>query len=247
MKRIILALFSTFALLLTISIPASAQGESAPTVGEIVVDSYDCDTGRLSFHVPVTDLPHIPDSNGPLGYSVSAQYEQGSDLGLPSGSFNPEPQEAPYTGDVDLSTEVAPNGADSTSPESASGPLVSVDISVSVGSDGGTDPSDTSSTTYPVDCGDAPVPTSPEGDEGDDATTEDETATEDEATTDESESDTATGSDTDTDGGTTSELPNTGVGTAATNGEQAVLVTVLGFASIAALLFVAGVRFSRRA
>lgn len=182
-KRVLItipmALFSLLVMLLGSVAPgASAQDAPAPTVGDIVVDSYDCDTGSLSFHVHVTDLPHIPDSNGSLGYGVNAQYEQGT-AGPPGMAFNPEPEDAPYTGDLHLSSRLPSTGAESAFPEDASGPIVSIEIYVGVGYGGGPEPSDSSRMTYPVDCGDpgtdaAPTPSA--GSNGEDTGSGDTTS-----------------------------------------------------------------------
>ena len=168
---------------------AAAQEEQAPTVGEIVVDSYDCDTGQLTFHVPVTDLPHDPVDDGSLGYTVVGHYEQGPDSSVPGHGFNVEAQDAPYTGDLQLSVNVPPsNAADIPEGSSdSSGTIASIDISVGVGYESGTGASDTSSTTYTVDCGDATVPSSPEGDDGDGTVTDTADTTGAETVTDDGE------------------------------------------------------------
>src|SRR5690606_2958785 len=97
----LLCIFGAIALMgMSSLVPAAAQDPPAPAIDGITIDSYDCETGNLLFHVAVTDLPHIPDSNGPLGLSVIAHYEQGTDDGMPASGFNPYPEDSPYTGDV---------------------------------------------------------------------------------------------------------------------------------------------------
>ncbi len=146
-----LAIFGTVALLCLIGFAPAAAQDVTPTVGDIVVDSFDCDTGVVNFHVPVTDLPRAPaDVNPALGYFATATYEQGSS-GFVTHGYNPAAEESPYTGDVALSLTVPLDGADAM--EVASGPLQSIEISVSVGTSDGSGPTDTSRTTYDVDCG----------------------------------------------------------------------------------------------
>lgn len=62
---------------------AAQSSGPAPTVGAIVVESYDCDTGRLDYHVPLTDLPHVPNPGlleEPLAHYFDASYEQGPNV-----------------------------------------------------------------------------------------------------------------------------------------------------------------------
>ena len=63
-------------------VPIGAAAQSGPdsTVGEIVVDSYDCDTGLLRFHVPVTDLPHYPDDSDPAFFPFSLRHTFSAEL-----------------------------------------------------------------------------------------------------------------------------------------------------------------------
>lgn len=119
----------------------------APTSDAIVVDSYDCETGRLEFHISVTDLPYLPESDGPLGYAIYADYEEGPRFtGLPAGQFNPQPQIAPYTGDVSLGATLSPSLEFSGSDE-PSGAIASIDIDAGVSSE-------RVEITFPVDCDD---------------------------------------------------------------------------------------------
>lgn len=160
LTRSLAALGLLLGLVVLVPLGATAQEGPAPTVGDIVIDSFDCETGTLQFHVYVTDLPHIPDANGPMGASVTGHYEQGQ-YWYPPLYFNPEPEDAPYTGDVAMSAHVSVSGEASPSPESASGALTHVGIRVGllgVGSGGSTDES---TITYAVDCsGTAPTPPS---------------------------------------------------------------------------------------
>jgi hypothetical protein len=133
----------------------TAQTGPAPTVGEIVVDSHDCESGQLSFHVSVTDLPHVPDdtdfSEYPLANVFRAHYETGPYIQLPPSTFNPQAEVAPYTGNVYLTRVIPPtNGYEPSNPA-----VVSVDLTVYVGYGGAVhiNPTDTSTTTYEVDCG----------------------------------------------------------------------------------------------
>lgn len=131
---------------------AAQQTGASPTVGEIVVDSFDCGSGLLDFHVPVTGLPYMPDGDGYLAYEIYAQYEQGPlDSSLyPTGRFNPQPQIAPYTGDVDLGTLTVPLTAVDPGDSGPSGALTAIELSVRVGDDSGR--IDTSTLIYLVDC-----------------------------------------------------------------------------------------------
>lgn len=203
--------------------PAAAQ-DTAPTVGDIVVDSFDCDTGTASFHVPVTDLPLTPpDVNAPLGYSITGNYEQGS-AGLPAFGYTPAAEEAPYTGEVELSLSVPMTG--DASLQGTAGPLQSIVLHVSVGTSDGTGPTDTSSLTYEVECG-----------------TSDEDGTSPPATGDDS-SDAA--SDDESDGsGETVQLPSTGTGAVDAGTNPAALAALMGGAAL--LLGVAALRLRRQA
>jgi hypothetical protein len=201
--------------------PAVAQ-DTAPTVGDIVIDGFDCDTGQVSFHVPVTDLPLTPsDVNAPLGYSITGNYEQGS-AGLPARGYTPAAEEAPYTGDVHLTLSVPMVGDESL--QGTSGPLQSIVLHVSVGTSDGTGPTDTSTLTYEVGCGADGEGTSPPA-SGDDAG----------ETTGEGESD---GSDE------TVQLPSTGTGAVDSGPSSAALATMLG---AALLLGATALRLRRQA
>jgi len=244
---------------------AAAQSAPVPTLGEVVVDGYDCGTGVLSFHVPVTDLPHLPDSNGSLGYSIVAHYEQGDPGSLVFG-FNPDPQGAPYTGDVYLSADAAPSGEDASfpQPEPASGPLASVDVVVYLVAAAGEGLIDTRGATYPVDCAGAgaaaPAPAPPAGADAGDTDPGDAVDAGATGGGDASGAETTGGGDAagtgtgDTAGmeagsggsgaGDTITLPNTGAGTVPNGPADALLVALLG--SIAALSSVAALRIRRQ-
>ncbi|HYH11140.1 MAG TPA: hypothetical protein VD789_02205, partial [Thermomicrobiales bacterium] len=141
-------------LLALVPLGTAAQEGPAATIGEVVVDGFDCETGRLDFHVPVSDLQHIPNSNGPFGATVIGYYEQG-ESSLPGFQFNPEPENSPYTGNVAIGTTVPLTGEDSIFPEEASGLLTAIEIRARISE------TDVSSTTYPVECGGAVEPTTP--------------------------------------------------------------------------------------
>ncbi len=150
----------------------AAQGTGpAPTVGEIVVDSYNCASGELKFHVPVTNLPSAPVGNNtyqfPLLYTVDANYEDGSFASANTSSpflplaFNPAATDAPYTGDVDLSSTVSTTNRSGSQPVASA--ITSIDLYVAVGyggdgADAFNDPIGTSTTTYTVDCSDEGTP-----------------------------------------------------------------------------------------
>jgi len=134
------------------------SAQTAPTSGEIVVDSYDCESGQLAFHVPVTDLPHVADdtaaSDYPLANTVRSYYEDGSYVQLAPSTFNPQAQIAPYTGNVYLSRVVPPTN----SYEPSNPAVTSIELTVYVGYGGAgngafTNPTDTSTTSWEVDCG----------------------------------------------------------------------------------------------
>lgn len=138
------------AMMSIVPLGAVAQSGPAPTVGDAVVDSYDCDTGELNFHVPVTDLPHVnpSEANGSLGYDLLPDYEQGPDTNwMPARIFNPQAAIAPYTGNVHLTLTV-PASNDVPENPGPSGPLTSVTIIADVGPD-------RSETIYSPDCGDS--------------------------------------------------------------------------------------------
>jgi hypothetical protein len=200
-------------------VPVAAQ-DTTPAVGDLVVDSFDCDTGLLSFHVPVTDLPRTPsDVNEALGYSATGNYEQGS-AGLPARGYNPAAEQAPYAGDVDLSLNVPLTGAEA--PQDASGRLQSIVISVSVGTSDGTGPTDTSRTTYQVACdGSADADTGAEWDDPDTDVPDGSVVNE------------------------TTELPATGTGPVGASASDTGLATLMG--GVALLLGAAALRVRRQA
>ncbi len=149
--------------------PASgaAQGTGpAPTVGEIVVDSFDCVTGEVKFHVPVTNLPSVPeDTSGfdyPLAYNFESFYAVGSSF-FPTRPvvFTPAADNAPFTGNVSLSLTVPTTNVSGVQP--GTGAITSIDLRVTVGYGGFgygafDNPTGTSTTTYTVDCSDEGTP-----------------------------------------------------------------------------------------
>ncbi len=139
---------------------AAQPAGTAPTVGAIVVDGYECDTGVLNLHAPVTDLPNVPEETGqadyPLAYSYTARYEQGPEIspGQPN-VLTPTAEEAPYTGNVFLALTIPTTNANGTG--ESSGPVASIVLQVSVGYGGAgfgaaENPTDTSTLTFDVTC-----------------------------------------------------------------------------------------------
>lgn len=95
---------------------AGTLGILQPTVGDIMVDTYNCETGELAFHVPVADLfaidPNVTVfSDYPLVYAWAANYGAEDDLQqVFSGVlvWTPNPEQSPYTGVVNLEGVVPP-------------------------------------------------------------------------------------------------------------------------------------------
>ncbi len=149
--------------------PASGAAQRtgpAPTVGEIVVDSFDCVTGEVKFHVPVTNLPSVPeDTSGfdyPLAYNFESFYAVGSSF-FPTRPvvFTPAADNAPFTGNVSLSLTVPTTNVSGVQP--GTGAITSIDLRVAVGYGGFgygafDNPTGTSTTTYTVDCSDEGTP-----------------------------------------------------------------------------------------
>lgn len=140
-----------------VPLDTASQSGPPPTVGDIVVDGFDCATGVLSYHVPVTNLPHVPDPDlfdEPLANRFLARYTQGPFASPLPEIYNPPAQQAPYTGIVSLTSPIplANDRADTSDPV---GTVTSIEITVYVGYVTAFDnPTDTSTTTYTVDCGD---------------------------------------------------------------------------------------------
>lgn len=141
--------------------PASAaQGTGpAPTVGEIVVDSYDCATGELRFHVTVTDLSPVPAgttdrADYPLVYDFQSFYEGGPSFFLTQPDvYSPLRSDGPYSGNVSLSVTVPITNVEGAEPGTRA--ITSIDLRVSVGYSGDgsfDDDTDRSTLTYNVDC-----------------------------------------------------------------------------------------------
>lgn len=150
--------------------PASgaAQGTGpAPTVGEIVVDSFDCVAGVIMFHVPVTNLPAAPEGSSgfdyPLTYGFESFYGPNGTPERPTQlpTYNPPVDQSPFTGDVSLSFEFIPTSNQMGVPPGTE-PISSIDLLVRVGYPGQFDNSSlvtgTSTTTYTVDCSDEGTP-----------------------------------------------------------------------------------------
>lgn len=135
------------------SSPVAAQGTGpAPTVGEIVVDDYNCETGVIEFHVPVTNLPAAsgPSREGQtLVYWYVTSYEGTNATASPSQDpgYSPAASQAPYTGDVRLSLTVPTTNFGNSA-------VTSIDLGVRVGYDYFSTPTDSTEHTYVVDCDD---------------------------------------------------------------------------------------------
>ncbi len=133
--------------------PASAV--ATPTIGAIVVDDFDCETGALEARVPVSNLERVSDaadeSAFPFRWSWEAHFEGGSSFSpQPFFAFNPPASHSPYNNDVFLTDFVPTNGMDGgVGPD----PLVSIFIEASVGHVDG-EPTFSTSITYTVICGD---------------------------------------------------------------------------------------------
>lgn len=142
-----------FGIMSAIPLGAAAQSSGAsPTVGNITVDTYDCISGVLDFHVPVTNLPHMSSSqgNGYLGYEVHGQYEQGPlDTSIPAHQFNVQPQLSPFSGNVFLEA-VIPPAIDDTGGIGPSGDITAIKIRVVVIDDSGG--AAYSASTFTIDC-----------------------------------------------------------------------------------------------
>lgn len=151
------AVITTITIMLAGLTPASAatlQLGPPPTVGTIVVDSYNCATGDLAFHVPVTNLSFAsagtdPLDDHPLIYDYTVAFsEEGSTFAF--GSYNPPAAQSPFTGDVylTLNARTATGG-------SGTGVITSIGVSLAVG-DAGWYPessaTDSSELAYTVDC-----------------------------------------------------------------------------------------------
>ncbi len=158
-RRVVLTAL-TVLLIGLVSIPAAnsavAQETPPPTVDEIAFKGYDCDTGSLSFTVPVTNLPHNSIGFETLRFGASPDYTQGPGVNLvPEFGFNPSAVIAPYTGTLALS-----HPAPSTNEEG--GAITFVDVYVNVYSiivdptnSFNLELADRSEATFPVDCGDS--------------------------------------------------------------------------------------------
>jgi hypothetical protein len=158
-RNVRLSLFATVASLLlgmgamTPTI-AAAQPIPPPTVGEIVVESYNCETGQLVYRVDVANLVHVAgasdQSDYPMRLSEVSQYEGGASF-TPEfyGVFQTSAASSPYTGAVTTTTFVPTTAPDGVG--TAGAPLIAIVITVSVGH-ASSGPIDATSTTYTVDC-----------------------------------------------------------------------------------------------
>jgi hypothetical protein len=129
---------------------------AAPTIGAIVVESFNCDTGFLEAYVPVSDLERVPDpadeADFPFRWSYEAHYENGSSYNPPEPfyAFNPPSSQSPYSGNLPLTVFVPTNDpGGGVGPD----PITSIDLAASVGHTVG-EPTFSTSTTYSVVCGD---------------------------------------------------------------------------------------------
>lgn len=145
---------------------AAQQSILPPMItGEIVVESYDCETSDLILLVPVADLPAAPEGTTtftlPLNVSWSATYESGSGNSSPI-SRSPPANDPPFTGNFRISLIIPSTNIIGAAPSGTV--ITSIDFFVSVGPPGyavgaeGTDgPTDTAQLTYIPDCdGDGP-------------------------------------------------------------------------------------------
>jgi hypothetical protein len=141
---------------------AARQAGPPPTIGDIVVNNYDCETGVISFQVPVADLPSVPPDTSrldyPLAYNFESFYAVGSSY-FPTRPmvFTPAADDAPFTGTVSLSLTVPTTNVSGAQP--GTGAITSIDLHVTVaygGFQNGTfdNPTDASTLTYTVDCDD---------------------------------------------------------------------------------------------
>jgi hypothetical protein len=136
---------------------AAAQPIPAPTIGEIEVDSFDCETGVLEFHVGVTNLRHVAnpanDFEFPFKWNYLTRFEGGGSAPTPNlfDVFNPPTSDSPYTGDVSITASlptIAPGGG------ATPNPITSIELSAAVYLLANEPPTDTTSTIYTIDCDD---------------------------------------------------------------------------------------------
>ncbi len=136
---------------------AAAQPIPAPTIGEIAVDSFDCETGVLVFHVGVTNLQHVvsPTSDFEVlfKWNYLARFEGGGSSPTPNefDVYNPPASGSPYTGDVSITSSIptiAPGGG------ATPNPITSIELSAAVYLLANEPPTDTTSTIYTIDCDD---------------------------------------------------------------------------------------------
>lgn len=128
-----------------------------PMVGDLVFDSYDCETGVLSFRVAVENVPHVPDDTSGFDYPLHYTYTA-DDFSPPrTNVWNPPADQDPFTGMVTLSMEVLV--IDPQGNPSFPGAGDSIDALVYVGTFGA--PSDSTTAPYAVECDDAETPPTP--------------------------------------------------------------------------------------
>ncbi len=136
---------------------AAAQPIPAPTIGEIAVDSFECETGVLVFHVGVTNLQHVvsptSDFDVLFKWNYLARFEGGGSSPTPNefDVYNPPASTSPYTGDVSITASlptIAPGGG--ATPNS----ITSIELSAAVYLLASEPPTDTTSTIYTIDCDD---------------------------------------------------------------------------------------------
>ncbi len=117
-----------------------------------MIDSYDCATGTLSFHVDVANVPHVPEGTSgfddPLFYSYTAYYSNETE-NFPSRQSvcSPAANQDPYTGTVPLTVSVP---TDNIYGEPRTGVVTSIDVYVGVGQYD--EVTDSATATYIVDC-----------------------------------------------------------------------------------------------
>lgn len=156
LRHIILAAL----MLVTFGVGIQPSGSAAgivkiqrPSIGEIVVDSYNCETGELAFHAPVTALVAVDPSTTfisdyPLVYAFGAHYGPEISPQISAGVFvwTPTAEQSPFSGTVQLEGFVPPTHDGRA--------VTRIVIQILVGNgDYLEEPADSSVTSYATDCG----------------------------------------------------------------------------------------------
>lgn len=138
----------------------AGQTGPAPTVDNIVVDSFDCETGVLTFHVTVGNVPHVPDGTSgfdyPLKFGWESTYSAGSDeFSRRADVWSPPADQSPYSGRVDLALSVPPKNVSGVAPGTGIVETIYVYVEVGYfgfGIGGQGDATDSTSLLYEPDC-----------------------------------------------------------------------------------------------